>query len=463
MKRQVVCFGAIVALILGGAGSALAQRPSDLQQLGQKGPYEVGFASYLLVDSSRDPGWSGLNGRPIPVYVWYPVDRATITPSTPEAIYPLDGISGLAPVTTSSEWESLGLDRAYQGAAPSSQKPFPLLMFSPGWGGPAWFHVSVGTRLASHGFVVAVLTHYGDGGWLFPWEPFDSGEVALYNRPRDVSFALTQLLAWNGTSGHQLRGLMRPDQVAAGGWSLGGYAAMALAGGDDNVCDKVDLLGVTDPLPWTCVPTPPDPRIKAIVPMDGSNQCLLFSELARIKVPAMGIGEEWSALEQNIVPILGPEWIAWQARQHAAFSGRPAYRVDVANTIHGSFSDMCETDTILFTHGIIDEATYEYWISLDCVGLPAPVAHSVTSKYAIAFLKTHLSGEAGYQSLLTPGWALTNESVVEFFVTERKSPSAIDEDWPDLFIYFPHQSGSAQARAERDPKRILPVGNVGLR
>jgi hypothetical protein len=36
---------------------------------------------------------------------------------------------------------------------------------------------------------------------------------------------------------------------------------------------------------------------------------------------------------------------------------------------------------------------------------------------------------------------------VEFFVTERKSPNAIDEDWPDTFIYFMHQPGREHANA----------------
>ena len=464
MKRPMLILSS-AALLLVAPGVLNVTSTSTLQAAGartladpaQPGPYAVGFASYLLVDEARDPGWSGLAGRPIPVYVWYPVDASAVTASTPEAIYPLDGVSGLAPDTVSSDWEDLGLDRAYQTPTPSAGKPFPLLMFSPGWGGPAWFHISLGTRLASHGFVVAVVTHYGDAGWIFPWEPFDPGDVALYNRPRDVSFALTQMLAWNQTPGHLLNGTMRPEEVAAGGWSLGGYAAMTLAGGDDDVCDHAELLGVTDPQPWTCVPTPPDPRIKAIVPFDGSNQCLYFSELARIRVPVMGMGQEWSTLAQD------PEWVSWQARQHAAFSGRPAYRVDVADAIHGSFSDMCETDYILYRKGLIDEATFEQWVEWDCTSLPPPIAHQLTSKYAVAFLKTHLSRESGYQSMLTPGWALTQEPFLEFFVTERRNPKSINEDWPNLFIYFPHQPGSEKARALKDPTTPLPVWYAGRR
>jgi len=59
--------------------------------------------------------------------------------------------------------------------------------------------------------------------------------------------------------------------------------------------------------PWTRAASAPDPRIKAIVTLDGSNQVLHFAELTRVQVPALGIGEEWNAV------------MDWQARQHAAF------------------------------------------------------------------------------------------------------------------------------------------------
>ena len=128
----------------------------------------------------------------------------------------------------------------------------------------------IGTRLASHGFVVALLYHYGDAFWAY--EVFDDIATASMNRPLDVSFTLTKLLERNSTAGDALYKLMDPRMVAASGWSLGGYAAMALAGGDDSVCDKPIEMGAPGVPPNTCVPTLVDPRIRAIVPLDGSTQ-----------------------------------------------------------------------------------------------------------------------------------------------------------------------------------------------
>jgi len=427
----------------------------QIADLGQMGPYAVGHTSFLLYDPSRPgerPGDATFKdtGRPIPVSVWYPADPDVITPSTAKAIYPMDPLYNVVPPSSSSDWEPYGIDPAYQEPTPSAGGPFPLLMFSPGWGGPTWAHTSIGTRLASHGFVVAVMFHFGDQWW--PWEPaYDPLGVASYNRPRDVSFVLSDLLQRNGTSGDLLHGLIRPDRVAAGGWSLGGYAAMTLAGGDDSVCDTLyGQEGLEDPPAWTCVPSFPDPRIKVITPLDGSNQVLHFYELARITLPAMGIGEEWNAV------------LDWQARQHAAFSSHPAYRVDLYGSIHQSFSNICEAAQV-FIDTNIDPATGEWMLDTFCTAdiISSPLAHQLTSKYMIAFLKTHLVGESGYQNMLTPGWAQSRESVIEFFITEKRNATSIDEDWPDLFIYFPHQPGSAQARGPKDPAKRLPVARIG--
>jgi hypothetical protein len=76
--------------------------------------------------------------------------------------------------------------------------------------------------------------------------------------------------------------------------------------------------------------------------------------------------------------------------------------------------------------------------------------------YMIAFLKTELSGEPGYRDILTPGWALTMEPDIEFFITERTNYHAVDEDSPASFVYFMHQPGSQEAQAARDGEQVFP-------
>ena len=217
---------------------------------------------------------------------------------------------------------------------------------------------------------------------------------------------------------------------------------MALAGGDDEVCD----LG-NDPYgkpisEAQCGPNLPDPRFKSIIPLDGSNQMLWFDELARIDIPAMGMGQEWSALEAQEELNGLPGFRAWQARQHAAFSGHPNYRVDVNNADHMSFTVAC--------------AFFGY----PCEG--DSETHRLVNKYMVAFLTKQ-------QNILTPGHAINSEPDIEFFVTEKRNPHAIDtdgtawngQDQPGYFVYFMHQSGKATAKAEKDSMNQPPVAYFG--
>ena len=139
------------------AGMMPALAGSPVLDPGQKGPYAVGFATDTILDESR----GAPPGRLVPVYVWYPVDPADVDGAA-RANYPMDPFWGYVPAKSSLVFEDYGFDAAYDAPPVSSKKPFPLLIFSPGWGGAAWHNVSTATRLASHGFVVAVLYHYGD-------------------------------------------------------------------------------------------------------------------------------------------------------------------------------------------------------------------------------------------------------------------------------------------------------------
>lgn len=407
------------------------------------GMYDVGFTYYMLHDAAR-------SDRPIPVYVWYPIDPASVTTTTTPAQYPLEPFLNILPVVPSTDFEDAGLGAAWQDV-PAAPGPFPLIMFSPGLGAPAYASATyVATEIARHGFVVASMTHWGDcaAPVRVTGEPCLSIAATSYNRPRDVSFVLTDLLNRNAAASGLLSGSIDPAVIYASGWSLGGYTATVLAAGDDGVCD---ITGGSGPV---CGPTDPDPRIKSIIPIDGSYQLMRFTELERVKVPSVAIGQEWLNA-QSIMP-------AWQARAHAAFAGQQNYRVDVAGVYHTSFANFCETYDVLAANGIT-ASWWPAWVyNMSCVmpTLTPAETHRIVNQYVLAFL-TH------QQSLLTPGFALVREPNVEFFVTERRSPSSIEVDRPDMFIYFMHQQGRGHgdeltAFAPKDPNGP-PNSGYGIR
>jgi dienelactone hydrolase len=422
---------------------AVASAPAD-----QTGPYKVGFVSNTYYDSTRSDFAGG--SRPIQTYIWYPAAPDNDGNSMPPAVYPISGIE-----ISSTNLEAYGVDPAYQAVAASKNGPFPLVILSPGLGVPSLFYVHIGARLASHGFVVAVPTNYDDRVKATGEPAFYSTQdwfmaAAYLERTRDIQYLMTRLVADSQQSGNLLSGTIRPDQIAVSGHSVGGGAALALAGGDDRACD----IAFADPNkipPEACVPILPDPRIKAIVPIDASSQDLRYAEMARIKIPSMGINREWNALESG-----NPPTGFYYARQHAAIQSHPNYRVDVAYANHSTFSNHCEYLQVMHDKGIYDDATVSGYLQKMCS--PEPVSQAelgnLTTQYMIAFLKTVLVGEAGYKEMLTPGYALKNEPFVEFFVTEQGSPNSPDEE--GYFSYFKHQPGTDQpgnerAKALKDP------------
>jgi hypothetical protein len=181
----------------------------------------------------------------------------------------------------------------------------------------------------------------------------------------------------------------------------------------------------------------------------------------------MGMGQEWSALAAQ-TPMPWEPWESWQARQHAAFAGHPAYRVDLNRANHLTFSNMGECLLLMLQAPEVRVLIPDWYADLlqwcyDTYfvgGIPSSEAHRLVTQYMVAFLKTNLAGETGYQQMLTPGWAHTHEPDIEFFVTEKRNAQSIGEDWPSDFVYFMHQPGSAQARGPKDPATMLPIQHM---
>ncbi len=449
--QWVLVFLALVVLL--AVRTATAQESPRHFDPGEVGPYAVGHTAYFLVDANN-------GNRPAYISVWYPVDPDTITSSTPPAQYPLDPYTGntFLPVTLSTDW---GYDPAYEGPAPSKHGPFPLVVFSVASTSNSFMYVFYGARLASHGYVFAAIDHYADCN--YPWSPCDGLLTAMVNRPHDVSFVITQLLIKSRTPGELLSNTIDSDRLAAAGHSEGGYAAFALAGGDDLVCDALwpALYGGV-PLPYPqsdCVPIFPDERIKAIITLDGSSQLMRYSWLARISMPSLIMGEtvdnSFQLGELYGGPAVGPLNRDWIARPHAAIDRPDSYRVDVDGSNHYSFSNFCDMAEIpavlvaLYNLGFYPAPTAasfdSFWpcanTGLDAVTISSADEHKVVTKYMIAFLNVYLRhpGRDTWRdrAILTPEYALDHTPTVQFFDSEECRATLPDRSY---FTYRPHQT-----------------------
>lgn len=443
----------ITGFVLLAPCAATAQSQKQYDDPGQLGRYAVGHTSYLTVDKEA-------GNRPEFFSVWYPADGSSITTSTPPAEYltdPYTGTTYLQP-TFSTDWQEIGYDPAYEGPNPA-RGPFPLVMVSPGWGADHWYYIFIATRLASHGYVVAVLEHWADGQW--PWNPFDDFLTAMVNRPRDVSFAITQLLVKSRMPGELLFRAIDPERIAASGHSIGGYATYTLAGGDDLVCDTLmPVLEGIDTLPYpaaTCVPTPPDPRIKAIVSLDGSSWALRYRELANISVPSLIMGD---TVDQSEVIDANGDVRDWIARPHAAIDRDDSYRVDVNGANHYSWTNYCDTAQVWLNKGLITSDELSAWLaSWPCAStgwFPVTISsadeHAVITKYMIAFLDFYFGGPDKNprldQWVLTPDYALDHTPTVQFFNSEKCHAALPDQSY---FTYRAYQLSGECDVAQKDP------------
>lgn len=131
--------------------------------------------------------------------------------------------------------------------APIAGGQFPCVVLSHGRGSSPLVYRSMAFHLAQNGFVVALPEHHGNNRNN---NELDGTLANLEMRPRHLSLAIDTLL-----SAPQLREFLQQENVAVIGHSIGGYGALAAAGGQPWIGIN-QKIGVT-----------PDPRIGALVLM----------------------------------------------------------------------------------------------------------------------------------------------------------------------------------------------------
>lgn len=170
--------------------------------------YKVGMTQRLFVDEHRK-NWTGTGPRPMNTAIWFPA--AESAKETQAVGAPMFDGGSIAP----------------KAAFSSRAKTYPLILLSHGSGGSAIQLMWLGRYLAAHGYIVAALNHHGNTG-IEKYLP--QGFTLVWERPRDVTAALDLLLA-DPRFGPRID----KDRIGAAGFALGGYTALALAGGQFNL------------------------------------------------------------------------------------------------------------------------------------------------------------------------------------------------------------------------------------
>ena len=117
--------------------------------------------------------------------------------------------------------------------------PFPVIVFSHGLGGSREGYAYLGRHWASYGYVVAHVQHHGSDAAVLKDAPLGGRMQALtkaahdpqnaVNRPRDISFAIDQMIKMNSDPG-PLEHRLDLARLGVSGHSFGGFTTLAVAG-----------------------------------------------------------------------------------------------------------------------------------------------------------------------------------------------------------------------------------------
>jgi predicted dienelactone hydrolase len=298
----------------------------------QLGPYSVG----VTLTEYNKTSTTGQN-RSIDVVIWYPSDDTGVIDEGLQAIL---------------------------NARPSTDAPFPLIVFSHGSGGNPRQSRYLTVHLASHGFVVAALSHPGNTTEdCFPCRDFNQLADSYANRPLDVAFVRDQLIAASLANAPPLGGVIDASSIGLSGHSFGGYTTVAgLANGGWDAGAAMAPVDVVLPN---------------------------FGSAASIEVPLLVFG---GALDQTT------PFAMQQAIYDAASNAPVRLLIQLPNGGHMAFSDFC----------------LSFAESPSCTSAPLDAAegHDLINLYLTAFFRYYLNGEEQYRNYLLSGNEPSDEVAV---------------------------------------------------
>ena len=159
--------------------------------------------------------------------------------------------------------------------APCAGGRLPVVVLSHGSGGTPWTLRDLGLHLAWNGFVAVLPEHIGNSR---SDNSLEGTPDNLLNRPRHVSLALDAAAAEPLLAGHAL-----PDRAGIVGLSMGGYTALACAGGRPWAGPREAPGGRPIPLDASR-----DARVRALVLLAPATPWFMAEgALAEVRVPIL--------------------------------------------------------------------------------------------------------------------------------------------------------------------------------
>jgi dienelactone hydrolase len=262
MMNKLLQFGLLVPFAFAFEANSIHLIPKP------PGRYTVGLSTMKLVDLERiDPYLSNNQSRALMISAFYPAaeadDNSTSCPvpymPSASAIF-MDQV--LSPYgIPAGAFESFQLQVACPSQTRdclSSRQDFPLVLFSPGFGGPRLIYSAIAQDLSSFGYIVITIDHPGDAaivefpdGTIItsaipnPNATVDELTTSVAVRAQDASFVLDSVS--QASIAKQLipgaRSGLDVEKVVMFGHSLGGATAVSASHEDPRIVGAVDMDG----------------------------------------------------------------------------------------------------------------------------------------------------------------------------------------------------------------------------
>ncbi|HEY9650598.1 MAG TPA: alpha/beta fold hydrolase, partial [Coleofasciculaceae cyanobacterium] len=309
----------------------------------------------------------------------------------------------------------------------------PLVILSHGYGSDRRFLTYLARHLASHGITVASLEHPGSN---YTWISgvsigTDPGSLLaaseFIDRPKDISFVLDQLAEINQEYG-PLQDKLNTQQVSVIGHSLGGYTALALAGGELNLdelrqfCKDRSPVG-RSPADWfQCSATDlsedrirlRDRRVVQAIALNPMTGRLFGSKgLAKVTIPTLIL----TSTQDAIAPSLDH-----QLRPFSELGGSK-YLVSAIGATHLSITD----------RGNLNDALARSTLVKEVIGPEADPLRQLVRGVSLAFLKQLTPEAKTYEPFLTSAYAQSLSTPTLALRLSRELP-------PKLAAWFQVQS-----------------------
>lgn len=234
----ISCALASLVLLQGCASSSTNPGSGTYTRFSVPGPYAAGTAQF------------DVNGDP--VVVWYPVDKSDVTGSSKYTYHLRSWVPASFAALIPASFPDGVKEDAYQNV-PMAAGPFPVVLFSHGYGGYPEQSSFLTTRLATWGMIVVAPDQQKRD-----LTAVILGQAPQVNPAEDVTeqlAALAYVQQQDATSGSLFAGHVEMSEVATLGHSAGGGTAVSVAAADPSIRGWIALAGVPMPLPSKSVPS----------------------------------------------------------------------------------------------------------------------------------------------------------------------------------------------------------------